>query len=100
RLGVDHRRDDALGAEVERPARGCELADGNAHDRSRAALAHLRDCGQDRGGVPQAMLSIERDRGKALAADELGDDRRGYPAPTAVDGLAGLEPAGESEGAG
>ena len=35
------------------------------------------------------MLPIERDRGKALAADELGDDRRGEAAPAAVDGLAG-----------
>jgi len=75
--GVDHRRDDALGAEIERAARGCELADRNAHDRSRSTLAHLRDSGHDRGGVPQSMLPIERDRGKALAADELGDDRRG-----------------------
>jgi hypothetical protein len=44
------------------------------------------------------MLSIKRDRGKALAADELGDDRRGEAAPAAVDGLAGAQPAGEREG--
>ena len=76
-LRIDHRRDDALRAEIERATRGCELADRNAHDRRGAALAHLRDPGNDRGGVPQSMLPIERDRGKALAADELGDDRRG-----------------------
>src|SRR5207248_3179886 len=82
-------------AEIERAARGCEFADGNANHRRRAALAHLRDSRDQRGGVPESVLGVERDRGKAFAADELGDDRRGQSAPAAVDGLAGLEPAGQ-----
>ena len=63
-----------------------------------AALAHLRDTGNDRGGVPQSVLGIERDRRKAFTRDELGDDRRRQPAPAAVHDLAGLEAAGEREG--
>src|SRR5262249_40864471 len=89
----------ALGAKIERTARGCKLADGNAHDRRRACLAHLRGACEQRSSVPQPVLAIERDRGKAFAADKLGDDRRGQAAPPAVHGLAGLEPAGEREGA-
>ena len=98
RLRVDHRRDDAFGAEIECTACGGEFADGDPHDRGRAALAHLRNRCQHRGRVPQSVLAVERDRGKALAADQFGDDRRRQAAPAAVDGLAGAQPAGEREG--
>ncbi len=98
RLGVDHRSDDALGAEIERPAHGREFADRNPHDRRRAAQAHLGDRGEQRGGVPKSVLAVERDRWKAFAADELGDDRIGQAAPAGVDGFTGAQPAGKGEG--
>ena len=46
-----------------------EVAERHAHDRRRAGLAHGGDAGGSRGGVPQAVLLIERDRDKAFAGD-------------------------------
>ena len=42
---------------------------------------HAPIAGDDRGGVPQAVLLVEHDGGKAFARDGLGDDRRGERAP-------------------
>ena len=80
---IDHRRDDAFGAEIERAADHREIADRHAHDRRRAALAHRGDAGEDAVDVPQPVLAFERDRGKAVAAERLGDDRIGQAAPAA-----------------
>ena len=91
---VDHRRDDAFGAEIEHAADGGKIADRYAHNGCCAALADSRNGGDDGVDVPKAMLAIERDRRKALAADRLGDDRVGQPAPTGMDGLAGAQAIG------
>ena len=48
---VDHRRDDAFGAEVERAARGRESAERHAHDRRRAR-------GADRGDARSAVAAV------------------------------------------
>ena len=82
RRRVDHRRDDALGAEIERAARGREFADGNPHDRRRAALAHLRDRRQHRGGVPQAVLPSSVTAGKPsrpTSSATIGEGRPHQP---------------------
>ena len=54
--GVDHRRDDAFGAEIEHAADHREVAERHAHDRRRAGLAHGGDAGREPGEVPQAVL--------------------------------------------
>ena len=93
--GVDHRRDDAFGAEIERAARHRELVERHAHDRRGAARHDRADAGDGRGDVPQPVLHVDRDGGKAFARHRLGDDRRGQRAPAGVDGFAGAQAAGE-----
>ena len=97
RDGVDHGRDDALGAEIERAAHHGECTDRDAHDRRGPCKTHLRDPGHDRRGVPQSVLCVERDRREPFARDELGHNRIGQAAPAAKDRFAGTEPAGEKE---
>ncbi len=94
---VDHRCDDALGAEIERAAHAREFADRDAHDRRRAGLADGGDRRQDRGGVPQPVLAVQGDGGKAFSADQLGDDRVGQAAPAADHGLARAQSARQRE---
>ncbi len=96
--GIDHRRDDAFGAEIERAADRGEIAERHAHDRRGAALADRGDGGENAAEVPQPVLAVERHRGKAIARQRLGDERIGQAAPAGKDGFSGAQPAGESEG--
>ena len=75
--GVDHRSDDALGAEIERPARrsansptGIRTIGAAPPRRTWAIVAASSEAVSEvRAGRRAAT------RGKAFAADELGDDR-------------------------
>ena len=94
---IDHRRDDAFGAEVERTADHGEIGKRHAHDRCRAALANSRDAGEDAGGVPQAMLAFDGDRGEAVTGQRFRDERIGQSAPAGEYCFAGVQTAGEAE---
>jgi len=56
------------------------------------------DAGDGRGDVPQAVLLIDADGGKAFACHSLGDDRRAERAPAAINDFARAQAAGEGEG--
>jgi hypothetical protein len=79
RLGgrVDHRRDNAFGAEVERAADHREVSHRHAYDRGCPGQTHSRDGVACSLRVPQPVLLIDGDSGKTLAPKELGDDRAG-----------------------
>ena len=55
------------------------------------------DTGDDRGGIPQAMLRIEHDGSKAFARDRFRDDSGAEHAPGAVNRFAGAQAPGERE---
>ena len=96
--GIDHRGDDAFGAEVEDARGEREIADRHAHDRRSAALAHGGDPGQQLADIPEAMLRLEHHRREAFARQRLAHDRIGQAAPAAEHSFAGAQRAGEGEG--
>ena len=92
---IDHRRDDAFGAEIERAADQREIVERHAHDRRRAALADGGDAGEDAADVPKPVLAFDRDRGKSVARQRFGNERIGQAAPAGEHGFAGVQPLGE-----
>ncbi len=93
--GVDHRRDDSLGSEIERAADHRKIADRDAHDRRRTALVYGRDAREDRRRIPEAVLQIQNDRGKSAAPDEFGNNRIGQAAPAGIYRVALVQHARE-----
>ena len=93
--GIDHRRDDALGAEIQRAAGRAEVAERNAHDRCGAPFADGRDACHRCGGIPEPVLLVDGDGGETLARQRLDDQRFRHGAPAGCHGLAGLEPLGQ-----
>ena len=73
-FGIDHRRDQPFGAEVEDARGEREIADRHPDHRRRATLTHRGNAGQKRANVPQSVLAFEHDGRKAFAADRLRDD--------------------------
>ena len=74
--GIDHRRDDRLGAEVERARHEREIAERHAHHRRRAGVMQRADAGDDRGGVPQAVLASSTTAAKpsrAIVSATMGE---------------------------
>ena len=91
---VDHRRNDAFGAEIERTRNQRKIANRHAHYRRGPALADRGDAGQKRAYVPETVLTFQRDRWKSFATDGFCKDRIGQAAPAAEHGFSGAQPAG------
>ena len=94
---IDHRGDEALSAEIEHAGGKRKIADRYTYDRRRPALPHGGDAGEHRGDVPQSVLTLDRYRRKAFAAERFGNQRVGQAAPAAEDCFSGAQPAGEGE---
>ena len=95
--GIDHRGDEAFGAEIEHAGGERKIADRHAYDRRRPTLPHGGDAGEHRGDIPQSVLTFDRHRRKAFAAERFGNQRIGQAAPAAEYGFSGAQPAGEGE---
>ena len=95
---IDHRRDDRLGAEIERTARHVEAADRDAHHGMPAGAQHRHDAAQHAVLVMAAMLHVERDGVERLRRHDLHGQRVRHARPRGEDDFSGGQSRGERHG--